>query len=92
MEEMRTLLARRRRIAEKVSTIETEQKEDRSEDAESITYKAPSTSTPKPNRKPWERTNKMKGSNSPVISKPNPHLRHSCMPMEFRQKDLPMAG
>ncbi|XP_021014123.1 protein enabled homolog isoform X6 [Mus caroli] len=70
MEEMSALLARRRRIAEKVSTIETEQKEDRSEDAEPITAKAPSTSTPEPTRKPWERTNTMNGSKSPVISRP----------------------
>ncbi|XP_076770749.1 protein enabled homolog isoform X11 [Arvicanthis niloticus] len=70
MEEMSALLARRRRIAEKGSTIETEQKEDRSEDAEPITSKAPSTSTPEPTRKPWERTNTMNGSKSPVISRP----------------------
>ncbi|XP_076770750.1 protein enabled homolog isoform X12 [Arvicanthis niloticus] len=69
MEEMSALLARRRRIAEKGSTIETEQKEDRSEDAEPITSKAPSTSTPEPTRKPWERTNTMNGSKSPVISR-----------------------
>ncbi|XP_052056300.1 protein enabled homolog isoform X3 [Apodemus sylvaticus] len=70
MEEMSALLARRRRIAEKGSTIETEQKEDRSEDAEPITSKAPSTNTPEPTRKPWERTNTMNGSKSPVISRP----------------------
>ncbi|XP_031192984.1 protein enabled homolog isoform X22 [Mastomys coucha] len=70
MEEMSALLARRRRIAEKGSTIETEQKEDRSEDAEPITSKAPATSTPEPTRKPWERTNTMNGSKSPVISRP----------------------
>ncbi|XP_036015070.1 protein enabled homolog isoform X16 [Mus musculus] len=70
MEEMSALLARRRRIAEKGSTIETEQKEDRNEDAEPITAKAPSTSTPEPTRKPWERTNTMNGSKSPVISRP----------------------
>lgn len=70
MEEMSALLARRRRIAEKGSTIETEQKEDRSEDAEPVTSKAPSTSTPEPTRKPWERTNTMNGSKSPVISRP----------------------
>uniref|UniRef100_A0A8C8YRA7 ENAH actin regulator n=1 Tax=Prolemur simus TaxID=1328070 RepID=A0A8C8YRA7_PROSS len=55
MEEMSALLARRRRIAEKGSTIETEQKEDKSV---------------KPTRKPWERTNTMNGSKSPVISRP----------------------
>ncbi|XP_055465402.1 protein enabled homolog isoform X5 [Psammomys obesus] len=69
MEEMSALLARRRRIAEKGSTIETEQKEDRSEDSEPITSKASSTSTPEPTRKPWERTNTMNGSKSPVISR-----------------------
>ncbi|KAL6037084.1 hypothetical protein STEG23_030199, partial [Scotinomys teguina] len=68
MEEMSALLARRRRIAEKGSTIETEQKEDRSEDSEPVTSKASSTSTPEPTRKPWERTNAMNGSKSPVIS------------------------
>ncbi|XP_059136654.1 protein enabled homolog isoform X5 [Peromyscus eremicus] len=69
MEEMSALLARRRRIAEKGSTIETEQKEDRSEDSEPVTSKASSTSTPEPTRKPWERTNTMNGSKSPVISR-----------------------
>ncbi|KAM4812247.1 protein enabled homolog isoform X6 [Urocitellus parryii] len=70
MEEMSALLARRRRIAEKGSTIEAEQKEDRSEDSEPVTSKASSTSTPEPTRKPWERTNTMNGSKSPVISRP----------------------
>ncbi|XP_026635445.1 protein enabled homolog isoform X6 [Microtus ochrogaster] len=70
MEEMSALLARRRRIAEKGSTIETEQKEDRSEDSEPITSKASTTSTPEPGRKPWERTNTVNGSKSPVISRP----------------------
>lgn len=69
MEEMSALLARRRRIAEKGSTIEVEQKEDRSEDSEPITSKASSTSTPEPTRKPWERTNTMNGSKSPIISR-----------------------
>ncbi|KAM4812244.1 protein enabled homolog isoform X3 [Urocitellus parryii] len=69
MEEMSALLARRRRIAEKGSTIEAEQKEDRSEDSEPVTSKASSTSTPEPTRKPWERTNTMNGSKSPVISR-----------------------
>ncbi|XP_051042424.1 protein enabled homolog isoform X6 [Phodopus roborovskii] len=69
MEEMSALLARRRRIAEKGSTVETEQKEDRSEDAELVTSKASSTSTPEPTRKPWERANTMNGSKSPVISR-----------------------
>uniref|UniRef100_A0A287CYS9 Protein enabled homolog n=1 Tax=Ictidomys tridecemlineatus TaxID=43179 RepID=A0A287CYS9_ICTTR len=70
MEEMSALLARRRRIAEKGSTIEAEQKEDRNEDSEPVTSKASSTSTPEPTRKPWERTNTMNGSKSPVISRP----------------------
>ncbi|XP_045393081.1 protein enabled homolog isoform X8 [Lemur catta] len=70
MEEMSALLARRRRIAEKGSTIETEQKEDKSEDSEPVTSKASSISTPEPTRKPWERTNTMNGSKSPVISRP----------------------
>ncbi|KAF7460206.1 hypothetical protein GHT09_019742 [Marmota monax] len=69
MEEMSALLARRRRIAEKGSTIEAEQKEDKSEDSEPVTSKASSTSTPEPTRKPWERTNTMNGSKSPVISR-----------------------
>ncbi|XP_077024703.1 protein enabled homolog isoform X2 [Tamandua tetradactyla] len=70
MEEMSALLARRRRIAEKGSTIETEQKEDKNEDSDPVTSKASSTSTPEPTRKPWERTNTMNGSKSPVISRP----------------------
>ncbi|XP_074173036.1 protein enabled homolog isoform X12 [Rhinolophus sinicus] len=70
MEEMSALLARRRRIAEKGSTIETEQKEDKNEDSEPVPSKASSTSTPEPTRKPWERTNTMNGSKSPVISRP----------------------
>ncbi|KAM7050003.1 protein enabled homolog isoform 12-T15 [Molossus nigricans] len=70
MEEMSALLARRRRIAEKGSTIETEQKEEKNEDSEPVTSKASSTSTPEPTRKPWERTNTMNGSKSPVISRP----------------------
>ncbi|XP_053515571.1 protein enabled homolog isoform X9 [Artibeus jamaicensis] len=70
MEEMSALLARRRRIAEKGSTVESEQREDKNEDSEPITSKASSTSTPEPTRKPWERTNTMNGSKSPVISRP----------------------
>ncbi|XP_017915706.1 PREDICTED: protein enabled homolog isoform X7 [Capra hircus] len=69
MEEMSALLARRRRIAEKGSTIETEQKEDKNEDSEPVSSKASSTTTPEPTRKPWERTNTMNGSKSPVISR-----------------------
>ncbi|XP_032299196.1 protein enabled homolog isoform X10 [Coturnix japonica] len=69
MEEMSALLARRRRIAEKGST-EPEQKEDKTEESESSTSKASSTSTPELTRKPWERTNTVNGSKSPVISRP----------------------
>ncbi|XP_069879351.1 protein enabled homolog isoform X11 [Dipodomys merriami] len=65
MEEMSALLARRRRIAEKGSTIEAE-----NEESEPVTSKVSSTSTPEPTRKPWERTNAMNGSKSPVISRP----------------------
>uniref|UniRef100_A0A8C8SGN9 Protein enabled homolog n=1 Tax=Pelusios castaneus TaxID=367368 RepID=A0A8C8SGN9_9SAUR len=69
MEEMSALLARRRRIAEKGST-EPEQKEDKTEESEPSTSKPPSTSTPELTRKPWERTNTVNGSKSPVISRP----------------------
>uniref|UniRef100_A0A8C8VNP6 Protein enabled homolog n=1 Tax=Pelusios castaneus TaxID=367368 RepID=A0A8C8VNP6_9SAUR len=68
MEEMSALLARRRRIAEKGST-EPEQKEDKTEESEPSTSKPPSTSTPELTRKPWERTNTVNGSKSPVISR-----------------------
>nr|XP_010300118.1 PREDICTED: protein enabled homolog isoform X4 [Balearica regulorum gibbericeps] len=68
MEEMSALLARRRRIAEKGST-EPEQKEDKAEESESSTSKVSSTSTPELTRKPWERTNTVNGSKSPVISR-----------------------
>ncbi|KAM9195441.1 protein enabled homolog isoform 5-T5 [Mergus octosetaceus] len=68
MEEMSALLARRRRIAEKGST-EQDQKEDKTEESESSTSKASSTSTPELTRKPWERTNTVNGSKSPVISR-----------------------
>eukprot|EP00075_Anas_platyrhynchos_P019602 XP_027308855.1 protein enabled homolog isoform X10 [Anas platyrhynchos] len=68
MEEMSALLARRRRIAEKGST-EQDQKEDKTEETESSTSKASSTSTPELTRKPWERTNTVNGSKSPVISR-----------------------
>ncbi|XP_073194841.1 protein enabled homolog isoform X18 [Lepidochelys kempii] len=69
MEEMSALLARRRRIAEKGST-EPEQKEDKTEESEPSTSKPSSTSTPELTRKPWERTNTVNGSKSPVISRP----------------------
>lgn len=67
MEEMSALLARRKRIAEKGSTIE--QKEDKNEDSESVTSKASSTSTPEPTGEPWEKTNTRNGSKSPVVSR-----------------------
>ena len=67
VEEMSALLARRKRIAEKGSTIE--QKEDKNEDSEPVTSKASSTSTPEPTGKPWERTNTRNGSKSPVVSR-----------------------
>ncbi|XP_026537947.1 protein enabled homolog isoform X1 [Pseudonaja textilis] len=69
MEEMSALLARRRRIAEKGSS-ETETKEEKSEEPEPLAPKPPSTSTPELTRKPWERTNTMNGSKSPIISRP----------------------
>ena len=56
-------------MLKKGSTIETEQKEDKNEDSEPVTSKTSSTSTPEPTRKPWERTNTMSGSKSPVISR-----------------------
>eukprot|EP00069_Balaena_mysticetus_P019317 bmy_12128T0 len=59
MEEMSALLARRRRTAEKGSTIETEQKEDKNEDSEAVTSKASSA----------KRTNTTNGSKSSVISR-----------------------
>ncbi|XP_066172379.1 protein enabled homolog isoform X5 [Sylvia atricapilla] len=68
MEEMSALLARRRRIAEKGST-EPEPKEDKAEESESSSSKVSSTSTPELTRKPWERTNTVNGSKSPVISR-----------------------
>ncbi|XP_024119784.1 protein enabled homolog [Oryzias melastigma] len=67
MEEMSALLARRRKIAEKGSSPEPDQ---RSEEADiSSTPKVPSCSTPDMPRKPWERTNTMNGSKSPVIGR-----------------------
>ncbi|XP_070590440.1 protein enabled homolog isoform X3 [Erythrolamprus reginae] len=69
MEEMSALLARRRRIAEKGSS-ETETKEEKNEEPEPLAPKPPSTSTPELTRKPWERTNTMNGSKSPIISRP----------------------
>ncbi|XP_077567548.1 protein enabled homolog isoform X3 [Stigmatopora nigra] len=69
MEEMSALLARRRRIAEKGSSPEPDQK---SEDCEvTTTPKVSACSTPDMPRKPWERTNStMNGSKSPVIGRP----------------------
>ncbi|KAB0341426.1 hypothetical protein FD754_018352 [Muntiacus muntjak] len=59
MEEMSALLARRRRIAEKGSTIETEQKEDKNEDSEPVTSKASSTTTPEMGSWSWKRLGDM---------------------------------
>ncbi|XP_057678759.1 protein enabled homolog isoform X8 [Corythoichthys intestinalis] len=70
MEEMSALLARRRRIAEKGSSPEPDQ---RSEEGEvTTTPKVSACSTPDMPRKPWERTNNstMNGSKSPVIGRP----------------------
>ncbi|XP_043961556.1 protein enabled homolog isoform X7 [Gambusia affinis] len=68
MEEMSALLARRRRIAEKGSSPEPDQ---RSEEGEiNTTPKMSACSTPDMPRKPWERTNTMNGSKSPVIGRP----------------------
>ncbi|KAM9839896.1 protein enabled homolog [Aulostomus maculatus] len=68
MEEMSALLARRRRIAEKGSSPEPDQ---RSEEGEiTTTPKVSACSTPDMPRKPWERTNTMNGSKSPVIGRP----------------------
>ncbi|KAM6367118.1 protein enabled homolog isoform 2-T2 [Alca torda] len=82
MEEMSALLARRRRIAEKGST-EPEQKEDKTEESESSTSKVSSTSTPELTRKPWERTNTVNGSKSPVIS------RYSLFVSPLRRRESP---
>ncbi|XP_063758579.1 protein enabled homolog isoform X1 [Eleginops maclovinus] len=68
MEEMSALLARRRRIAEKGSSPEPDQ---RSEEGEiNTTPKVSACSTPDMPRKPWDRTNTMNGSKSPVIGRP----------------------
>uniref|UniRef100_A0A6Q2XN82 Protein enabled homolog n=1 Tax=Esox lucius TaxID=8010 RepID=A0A6Q2XN82_ESOLU len=69
MEEMSALLARRRRIAEKGSSPEPEQRSDESGEG-TITPKVSACSTPDMPRKPWERTNTMNGSKSPVIGRP----------------------
>ncbi|XP_035380621.1 protein enabled homolog isoform X7 [Electrophorus electricus] len=67
MEEMSALLARRRRIAEKGSSPEPEQKTDEIE--VTMAPKVSACSTPDMPRKPWERTNPMNGSKSPVIGR-----------------------
>uniref|UniRef100_G3NJ81 ENAH actin regulator n=1 Tax=Gasterosteus aculeatus TaxID=69293 RepID=G3NJ81_GASAC len=67
MEEMSALLARRRRIAEKGSSPEPDQ---RSEEGEiNTTPKVSACSTPDTARKPWDRTNTLNGSKSPVIGR-----------------------
>ncbi|XP_076873534.1 protein enabled homolog isoform X2 [Brachyhypopomus gauderio] len=68
MEEMSALLARRRRIAEKGSSPEPEQKTDEIE--ATTAPKVSACSTPDMPRKPWERTNTMNGNKSPVIGRP----------------------
>ncbi|XP_056871994.1 protein enabled homolog isoform X1 [Takifugu flavidus] len=86
MEEMSALLARRRRIAEKGSSPEPEQKSEESE--VNTTPKMSACSTPDLPRKLWERANTMNGSKSPVIgrtkSTPTPTASFSVngMPME----------
>ncbi|XP_045067188.1 protein enabled homolog isoform X3 [Coregonus clupeaformis] len=69
MEEMSALLARRRRIAEKGSSPEPEQRADEVGEG-TTTPKVSACSTPDMPRKPWERTNTMNGSKSPVIGRP----------------------
>uniref|UniRef100_A0A4W5NW66 VASP tetramerisation domain-containing protein n=1 Tax=Hucho hucho TaxID=62062 RepID=A0A4W5NW66_9TELE len=69
MEEMSALLARRRRIAEKGSSPEPEQRADDGGEG-TTTPKVSACSTPDMPRKPWERTNTMNGSKSPVIGRP----------------------
>lgn len=69
MEEMSALLARRRRIAEKGSSPEPEQRSQEDGDV-NVTPKMSACSTPDMPRKPWERTNTMNGSKSPVIGRP----------------------
>ncbi|XP_055088369.1 protein enabled homolog isoform X5 [Periophthalmus magnuspinnatus] len=68
MEEMSALLARRRRIAEKGSSPEPDQRSD--EGDSNTTPKVSACSTPDMPRKPWERANTMNGSKSPVIGRP----------------------
>ncbi|XP_033932163.1 protein enabled homolog isoform X5 [Pseudochaenichthys georgianus] len=78
MEEMSALLARRRRIADKGSSPEPDQ---RSEEGEiSTTPKVSACSTPDMPRKPWDRSNTMNGSKSPVIGRPKstPTASHSA--------------
>ncbi|XP_077567552.1 protein enabled homolog isoform X7 [Stigmatopora nigra] len=89
MEEMSALLARRRRIAEKGSSPEPDQK---SEDCEvTTTPKVSACSTPDMPRKPWERTNStMNGSKSPVIGRrDSPWRNHMAMDCSNRPKSTP---
>ncbi|KAL0967484.1 hypothetical protein UPYG_G00252840 [Umbra pygmaea] len=69
MEEMSALLARRRRIAEKGSSPEPDQRSEEGVEG-TTTPKVSACSTPDMPRKPWERTNTMNGSKSPVIGRP----------------------
>ncbi|GAA6070507.1 protein enabled homolog isoform X3, partial [Tachysurus ichikawai] len=68
MEEMSALLARRRRITEKGASPEPDQKTEEIE--ATVTPKLSACSTPDMPRKPWERTNTINGSKSPVIGRP----------------------
>ncbi|XP_047657298.1 protein enabled homolog isoform X2 [Tachysurus fulvidraco] len=67
MEEMSALLARRRRITEKGASPEPDQKTEEIE--ATVTPKLSACSTPDMPRKPWERTNTINGSKSPVIGR-----------------------
>ncbi|XP_054900507.1 protein enabled homolog isoform X3 [Poeciliopsis prolifica] len=88
MEEMSALLARRRRIAEKGSSPEPDQ---RSEEGEiNTTPKMSACSTPDMPRKPWERTNTMNGSKSPVIGRrETPWRNPMAADSSYRPKSTP---
>ncbi|XP_032441008.1 protein enabled homolog isoform X7 [Xiphophorus hellerii] len=88
MEEMSALLARRRRIAEKGSSPEPDQ---RSEEGEiNTTPKVSACSTPDMPRKPWERTNTMNGSKSPVIGRrESPWRNPMAADSSYRPKSTP---
>lgn len=71
MEEMSALLARRRRIAEKGSVAEPDQKEEKNEEPELTSTKVPtaSSASAETTRKPWERTSTVNGNKSLIISR-----------------------